>query len=898
MGNIFRLHRSGLRRKISYISVLGFTVVALVLSINVGITYSADPTFISPVPVAGGNQLYYDMNLKIRPTDGRAFIIGNKGSGIFLSVTDPNNPNNQLSVDNVANGNNGALYPTLAFTPANAPNAGVGYLAWRFKSDARGKGFEGYIRILPTNYVNGSFCNSQNCPGFFLSDFLPYKLDQPTIAVGNNGHIYVVGYYANPGNTQLLLLEFVSNGVNTLNLVNTQVIATQPATGAEMDPQMCMDNNNNINIVTLFPVGGSIRLFAMTRIDADPGDSFTQTDITSDFGYDSRAGIGRGGKDIACAPSNDGKAYIAIKRGGPNTFDFYRRPGGSGQSWGVGVTHQPNATEVFGSGKVISLAVTTSLDGRVWVARGDIEGTGPFGTYVKYSDNDGVTFLPANPGIAAVPKSQKGNVSVAMDGNGPGSKVHLAASFNTSGGLPESTFYTYANTILAPPTNLTATAVSFKQINLSWTASVSGPESYKVYRSTNPSSGFSVIASNVVGTSYSDNNLPYNSTYYYKVTAVKSGFNDSTDSNVAGATTLGPVSVVFLASPASPGQAGATNYQPTIKVVDVTGATVTNYTGTVTFSITPGTGTAGAALSGTTTQNIVAGVSSFTGTALKINSVGTNYKFRATINPIGLTADSNPFNLTGQLTVAVVGSITETTPFSVTVTVKNFATPTPATDTNYNDLVFLSFTPSSGVYFYGQTSVKAAGGVATFTNLMIDTDGAGYAFTAILPNSLGTGTQNAIPVANYTEPNGLAECTRIMYLPVNSSYSGPCTNSDLQAALNSASGRPVFVDHRTGPVGFGPGQYPLPNTPLIIPDKTWLDAGCNGDNLSPNTPWGLLVTVSETNSVTLSGGSTPTSTSFLRGINFNGFRDSGAVLTGPQGNIKMSCSRVVQNPAG
>jgi len=47
----------------------------------------------------------------------------------------------------------------------------------------------------------------------------------------------------------------------------------------------------------------------------------------------------------------------------------------------------------------------------------------------------------------------------------------------------------HANTELAPPSNLTVTAVSASQINLQWTE-VAGAESYKVYSSSSPETGF------------------------------------------------------------------------------------------------------------------------------------------------------------------------------------------------------------------------------------------------------------------------------------------------------------------------------------------------------------------------------------------------------------------------
>ena len=86
------------------------------------------------------------------------------------------------------------------------------------------------------------------------------------------------------------------------------------------------------------------------------------------------------------------------------------------------------------------------------------------------------------------------------------------------------------------PTNLTATAVSSSQINLSWTASTDnvGVQGYKVYRN-----GVH-IATVTSGTSYSDTGLSASTTYYYTVSAFDAG-NTSTQSNSASATTKSSV---------------------------------------------------------------------------------------------------------------------------------------------------------------------------------------------------------------------------------------------------------------------------------------------------------------------------------------------------------------------
>ena len=68
------------------------------------------------------------------------------------------------------------------------------------------------------------------------------------------------------------------------------------------------------------------------------------------------------------------------------------------------------------------------------------------------------------------------------------------------------------------PGNVTATAVSATQVNLTWTAGV-GQNSYKVERKTG-SGAYSIAAENLTATSYSDTGLTASTTYTYKVSGV------------------------------------------------------------------------------------------------------------------------------------------------------------------------------------------------------------------------------------------------------------------------------------------------------------------------------------------------------------------------------------------
>lgn len=82
------------------------------------------------------------------------------------------------------------------------------------------------------------------------------------------------------------------------------------------------------------------------------------------------------------------------------------------------------------------------------------------------------------------------------------------------------------------PTNLSATAVSSSQINLSWTASTDnvGVTGYQIFRG-------GVQVGTTSGTTYSDNGLAANTTYSYYVKAYDAANNVSAQNNTASATT-------------------------------------------------------------------------------------------------------------------------------------------------------------------------------------------------------------------------------------------------------------------------------------------------------------------------------------------------------------------------
>jgi hypothetical protein len=155
--------------------------------------------------------------------------------------------------------------------------------------------------------------------------------------------------------------------------------------------------------------------------------------------------------------------------------------------------------------------------------------TGYTGTVSLSSSDTAATFSPASDTLTT---SDKGVHTFSVTFKTAGTQSLTAKD------ATHSTTQSGINVSPAAPLNLTATAASSSQINLSWGAAA-GATGYQVQRSNSSTTGFTTIAtlSGSTGT-YQNTGLAAGTTYYYRIIAT-GGSLSSAASNVAGATTTG-----------------------------------------------------------------------------------------------------------------------------------------------------------------------------------------------------------------------------------------------------------------------------------------------------------------------------------------------------------------------
>jgi hypothetical protein len=194
--------------------------------------------------------------------------------------------------------------------------------------------------------------------------------------------------------------------------------------------------------------------------------------------------------------------------------------------------------------------------------------------------------------------------------------------------------------------------------------------------------------------------------------------------------------LVFTVAPSD--RTAGQSISPNIRVTafDALGNVATSFAGDVDLAITPATGTAGAVLSGTTTQTAASGVATFSG--LSIDKSGTGYTLSATTTtPAVLGTTSATFNITPAAATHLVftvqpsntGANATITP-AVEVTARDAFENTVTTFVG-NVTVAMGVNAGGGGSVLSGTKTQAvSNGVATFNDLNINNTGVGYTLTA------------------------------------------------------------------------------------------------------------------------------------------------------------------------
>lgn len=194
--------------------------------------------------------------------------------------------------------------------------------------------------------------------------------------------------------------------------------------------------------------------------------------------------------------------------------------------------------------------------------------------------------------------------------------------------------------------------------------------------------------------------------------------------------TVGAVAqLLFTTQPSGASGGSSFNTQPVVSAADAGGNTVTGASGTVTLTITAGTGATGATLSGCSTARLRSGVASFSGCTIDLASSG--YELHATTGSIA--GDSAAF----AVSVGSVSSLAFTTQPGGAAT-GGLAFPTQPgvtaqdaggnTVTTYNRTVQLSITSHTGDKdaTLSGCSGTLRNGVTTFAGCEIDIASTGY----------------------------------------------------------------------------------------------------------------------------------------------------------------------------
>jgi hypothetical protein len=271
--------------------------------------------------------------------------------------------------------------------------------------------------------------------------------------------------------------------------------------------------------------------FSLT-VTAETSSGTTDTSFTGTVDFTSTDPQASLPSSLTITSSDDGTATVAVtlKTAGTQSITATETTNSAVTGTISGIDVSPAAASHFvlsGFPSTVTAGVAQSFTVTATDPYGNVA-TGYTGT-VAFTSSDPAAILPGNSKFTS---SNHGVQSFSVTFETAGTRSLTVT--DTSSGITG----TQSGISVAPaaPSNLTATAVSSSQINLTWGAPA-GATGYEIERSLNATSGF-VEVGTATTTSYSDTGLTAGTTYYYQVIATGGG-NLSGPSNTASATTTG-----------------------------------------------------------------------------------------------------------------------------------------------------------------------------------------------------------------------------------------------------------------------------------------------------------------------------------------------------------------------